>query len=216
MQRTLTVDGYGKLTLLPDHVSFVFEPSYHGADTAAASDELALSFKKLQSHLLQLGIQKEEIKSSNFSVKPHLEYNKSTLEHEINGYAASQTITVKVAREKKLIAALLDTTNQHLRCIPFRFHFVLSDEKKYMGQLIALAVNDAKTKAEMLAEAAELRLGSIASIKHTKQTDNFIYSAATHRSLENEDVFDTWDDDDFQPEETELDTEVTIVWELKD
>jgi hypothetical protein len=34
--------------------------------------------------------------------------------------------------------------------------------------------------------------------------------------LENEDVFDTWDDDDFQPEETELDTEVTIVWELKD
>lgn len=127
--------------------------------------------------LERVGFEKGSIKQSGFKVYPHKEnvYEKVGDDEDdyyyrtetVKGYEYESHATVLMDADENLYGnawlALLETDGS----FSFQFGFKLKDEASVEKELLASAVEQARSRAEILARAAGAKLGRIASIEHT-------------------------------------------------
>jgi hypothetical protein len=162
--KKITSYGTAAIEVLPDFVSVYFSVDTKGSTADEASDKNSEIVDKMKSALLAAGISEDEIKTQGFSVYPNYDYSSSV--QKITGYSASHSLKVEIdVDEKNKIGSVIDAGVGAGAGISY-INFELSEENqsKYKTETIKKATEDARLKAEALAEGSGSRLGSLVSI----------------------------------------------------
>ncbi len=169
---TVTGNGYATVKALPDLVSVYFNVQTEGDTSKEATDSNSEIVDKLILELLKQGFDRDEIQTMNFNVYPNYDWDDGERNQE--GYVATHSIKVQVSSDNSgKIGDIIDAGVSAGAGISY-INFELSQEKQneYKAEALKLAAEDARIKAESIAEGLGKRLGRLVSVSDS----NFNYS----------------------------------------
>jgi uncharacterized protein YggE len=160
--RTLSINGHGEVTLIPD-IAYVYVGVH--TELEAAADAVAENNDQAQAVMDALraaGIAAEDIRTSNFS----LWYSQN---YDMNGqptdgkYVVDNSVYITV-RDLEKLGDILDTAIEAGANSINGISFDVSDKDAALAEARENAVADARTQAGELAELAGVELGDIQNI----------------------------------------------------
>ncbi|MBU1118411.1 SIMPL domain-containing protein [Patescibacteria group bacterium] len=172
--RGITVSGTGTVEAVPDIASFTVTVNSEASTLEAARDDATNRMNRVISMLKDEGIDDEDLVTSSYDVKPKYKYDDS-YNREIDGYTATQTLTVKVRDTEKAGELLTKTTESGATKVS-SLSFTVDDREKLEDEARVKAIEDAKQRAEMMAGAVDQKVGAIISISEGSTPGGFNYS----------------------------------------
>ncbi|HXI11549.1 MAG TPA: SIMPL domain-containing protein [Thermoanaerobaculia bacterium] len=154
---SVSVSGTGKVSLVPDRVTFTL-----GVQTIAPTVDDAVSqnntkVARVIAALKRSGAAEKEIQTANFFIMPQQDYSQGQLPR-ILGYQVSNNVTVtrdKVGDAGRLLQAGISAgVNQ-----ASGLNFTVADPTRGREAALKAAFEDARAKAQILAESAGRTLG---------------------------------------------------------
>lgn len=161
---SITVTGEGEISVRPDAVYITLGVESAGKDAGEALTENNTAMQRLMDTLERNDIEKKNIQTSNFNISPRYDNSRpprgeAAQQPKIVGYSVSNRVRVKSTKIDQL-GSLLDALVREGANSMYGIEFGVSDPKAAKDKAARAAVADAKRKAELLAEAAGVRLGS--------------------------------------------------------
>ncbi len=160
--RTVNVNGIGQVFLQPD-IAYI----YIGVHTEDPTAEEAVranteKTKSVTETIKKAGVDPKDIKTTNFSIYPSQQYSP---EGAVSGtvYMVDNTVYVTVRNLDELGKLLDDVVSAGANSIN-SIQFDVADKTQAVKEARAKAVEDAKTQAKELADAAGITLGEIYTI----------------------------------------------------
>jgi uncharacterized protein YggE len=169
---TITVTGNGTVNATPDKASFDFGVQVNAATAAEAISKDNEQAQKIIDALKNAGIPDSDIQTSSVSLWPQTSSDGQT----ITGYQASNDVTVTSSIDKA--GALVDAATAAGANNVNGPNLSVGDQSTYYAKALALAVADAKTQAQAIADASGLTLGGILHISNQSSTPTPIYYGA--------------------------------------
>ena len=171
---TITVTGNGTVNATPDKASFNFGVQVNAATAAEAINKANEQAQAIIDALKGKGIPASDIQTSSVSLYPQTSSDGQT----VTGFQASNSVSVsaKIAQSGDLIGAAVDAGANNINGP----NLSVSDQSSYYAQALKLAVDDAKTQAQAIADAAGLTIGGITHISNNGSTPgpiNYSYAA---------------------------------------
>jgi uncharacterized protein len=162
VSRTLNVNGIGTSYLTPD-IAYI----YIGVHNEGATASEVVSANKVQTNavldaLKKAGVDDKDLRTTNFSIYPSQQYDPNG---KVIGtlYMVDNTVYVTVRNLDGLGSLLDDTIAAGANSIN-SIQFDVADKTAAVKEARAKAVDDAKTQAQELADAAGISLGDIQNI----------------------------------------------------
>jgi len=211
---TISSNGYSTVKVLPDFVSIYFNVQTYGATSSEASDENAEIVEKMKTSLKKEGFTESEIQTLGFNIYP--EYDYKTGSNIIKRYVASHSIKIEIpADEIEKASKVIDIGVGAGAGISYiNFEIGDNNQKIYKIHAIKEATEDAKAKAQALAEGVGKNLGNLVSVS----SSDFSYYPRTLYSISENGVADAAQAKaatDIQPSEQEVTASVTAVFKLR-
>jgi uncharacterized protein YggE len=161
--------GEGKVTAVPDMATVTVGVTQTSATVADAQEKANKTSEKIIADVKKLGLSDKNIKTTNYSVSPNYPNEIMPMigggRQNITGYTVTQNLEIKIKpldkANKVIDAATADGANL-VGGITFTFSDAL--QKSLSNQATQQAVNDAKNKAQSLANAAGIHLGKIVNV----------------------------------------------------
>lgn len=228
-QHILRVTGKGQLSLAPDQVRLSLEiegiqPEYLDAVKRATKET-----KRLQKVLEKLDFDRADLKTTYFNVSPNYEryevwdddHMEKKWENRLEGYQYRQTLKLEFDRDNERMGQVLYALSHSSVHPEIRISYTIKDQEAAKNKLIAKAVCDAKSKAEILAEAAGVELQSVQSIDYSWGRLEFevkpygnadigcVMGAPAAPSAPPASF-----DYDVEPDDIQVEDTVTVVWEI--
>lgn len=158
----LSVVGEGKVEVVPDVAYVDAGINVVGSPTVdAARQTVDQTNNAIIQSLQGLGIDKKDIKTSNYSINPNYSYENN--QNELDGYNASANITIKVRT--------VDTVPQVIQAVTTAganqvngARFDVENPQKYREQARAEAIKNAREQAQKLAKDLGIRIGKVTNI----------------------------------------------------
>lgn len=159
----LAVVGEGKVDVVPDTASADLGIIVTNASSVNdAQDKINKANNSIVAALKKQGVDKKDIKTSNYSIYPNYDYQKNP-SGEIIGYNGNVTITVKVRDTQRLPTVIQEATNAGANQVIGTTYSVDSPEK-YREDARDKAIQNAKEQAQKLADSLGIRLGKVVNI----------------------------------------------------
>lgn len=160
---TLSVTGMATVEVVPDMATVLLGVTTNGATAGSAlsanSDAVAAVIERLKA----AGIDAADIQTSNLSINPNWVMNASGTANEVQGYTAMNMVSVRIRAMDKT-GAVLDAAVTDGANTLNGLYFSLQDARSAEDEARRRAVQDARSRAALLAEAAGATLGPILSI----------------------------------------------------
>jgi hypothetical protein len=176
-EHTIAVSGLGDVSVAPDVADVVLgvsvtKPTVKDARAAAASsmDAVLAAVKKD-------GVADKDLATVDLSLSPDYDYSSGSSVPRLVGYQFSNTIKVTV-RDLANVAAVVDDAVAAGATTVQGISFRLDDPKAVEAQARQLAMTDARTKADALAQAADVQIKGVASIAEVTVSSPIYYAAA--------------------------------------
>ncbi|MBG0784683.1 MAG: SIMPL domain-containing protein [Anaerolineaceae bacterium] len=161
--RSMNVSGSGQVTLVPDLASISIGVRTEADDVTDALSGNTDKANAISTVLANYGVASEDIKTSNFNVYPSDRYDPMTGEIISHYFVVENTVIVIVRDLSKLGEILSATVNAGANSI-YGISFDVEDRESAINQARELAIQDAKAKAQAIADAAGVDLGNLLSI----------------------------------------------------
>jgi uncharacterized protein len=174
----ITVTGNGTVNATPDQASFDFGVTTNGATAAQALSRNASQARAVINALKKAGIGSADIQTTQVSLWPQTSSDGS----RVTGYQASNSVQVKAAIGKS--GALVDAAVGAGANNIDGPNLDTADKSALYDQALKQALDEAKGKAQAIAAAAGLTLGSIAKVEEggTAATPMPLFAAAKDAS----------------------------------
>ncbi len=163
-ERTVRVQGYGKVTAVPDQVQMEFEVQEEGTQLADVSARVTDKMKAVFHAVKSFGILDKDFKTVQYNIQPKYKYNNG--ESQRVGFIVSNRIRVVLKKTDQAGDLLETVTKAEVSGIEGPT-FGFSDPSKLQIEALKAAVEDAHAKALALAESAGAGLGKVSSINQT-------------------------------------------------
>ena len=165
-QSTFDVSGEGNVTTDPDRANVSLGIQVNDDTVTKTQDHGNQIIKKITDDVLKLGIDKTDIKTTNYSLYPNYTFQAGN--QKITGYALNITIQVTVKDFSKINQVVDSATGNGANQVG-GVSFTLSDSKKLdvENQARGEAINAAKQKADSLSRLSGVRLGKIVNVIET-------------------------------------------------
>ena len=156
--KTITVTGDGSITTVPDRATFSFTIETHAKTATAALNQNSSDATAVIAALKAAGVSSANLQTSQVSLMPQSSQDGTT----ILGYIASNSVTVKtpLANAGKVVDAAVGAGANGVSGPSLD----VSDQDALYRDALHKAVDDAKLKAQSLADAAGLSLGGALTI----------------------------------------------------
>lgn len=154
-ERVLSTTGAGKVDVDPDIATVRLSVHVQAATAEEAQQHNSELMKAVLTQIKSNGIADADIKTQAITVLPVQENVKGAT--EITGYSATNTVSLKIRNVKKT-NEVIDAAVKAGANVVLPLEFYLIDETKAYQQALALAVEDAYTKANIMAKAAGFEL----------------------------------------------------------
>jgi uncharacterized protein YggE len=159
---TIAVNGTGRVTVVPDRVTFDVAVQTVAPTVDQAVNENNTKVAAVIAALKKAGATDRDVRTSNFSIFPQQDYSQGKLPR-ILGYQVSNSINVSrpnPAEASKLLQAAINAgVNQSSG-----LNFEVSDPSRGRDTGLKAAFDDARAKAAALAQAAGRTVGRALSI----------------------------------------------------
>lgn len=205
------VSGEGKTYVTPDIAKITVGIQETGSSLVTVQNSVNQKSGALSTAIEKLGIKKEDIKTTSYNLYPQYDYQ--TTPNRVTGYTVSTTYEVTIRNfdtiNDVITAATASGANME-GAIGFEVNDTTKNEK--LNDARKLAVTDAKTKAEGLANAAGITLGKVINIAES-QNNNIIrpmYAAGGGTTLDKAVAPPT-----VSPGQTEIDVTVSLSYEVR-
>jgi uncharacterized protein YggE len=207
-QRTISVNGSGRIMLDPDIAMINIGVHTENSDAQAAVTENNAQAQAVIDALVGFGIAERDISTSSFSIFPRQNYdNEGNLQEIV--YVVDNMVQVTV-RDLDSIGEILDAAVSAGANSINGIQFTVEDSSAAYETALAAAVENARSRAEVLAEAAGVELGAVQTISSyvgggpiPVYQDFRVEMAAAESSVP------------ISPGQTELSVEVSVVYEIQ-
>jgi len=179
--KTMSVSGTGTVDLEPDLASINIGVRSEAADAAEA---LAMNNEKISAviqSMLALGVAAEDIRTQNFSIYSYENQPPREVMREegpieetpikettvTKTYAIENTVSV-IVRDLDSLGTVLSTVVEQGANTIYGIVFDVADRAAALEQARLLAIEDAQSQAQAIAEAADIKLGEIQTIDLTE------------------------------------------------
>lgn len=162
--RTITVNGEGRATAAPDMAIITIGVQSEALNAADALRQNSANMSATIKKLKDLGVKDRDIQTSGLSVNPRYNYERDRSQPELIGFVASNNVTVRL-RDLKNAGEVIDQAVQSGANSLSGVSFSFSDPEPLYEEARKDAVDDAKAKAELLTDAAGVRLGRLVTIQ---------------------------------------------------
>ncbi|NNH75565.1 SIMPL domain-containing protein [Nocardia uniformis] len=167
--RNVSVVGTGEVRGAPDILNADLGAQVNAGDVSAAVDGVNAKAKAMADAMVNAGVQREDIQTSQLSVQP--EYAPEG--RNITGYRATNSVHV-VVRDLSKASAVLDAAvkagGNDTRISNVSFD--LADNSTLLTDARARAFEDAKSRAQEYADLSGLKLGEVETITESSNGGN--------------------------------------------
>ena len=205
-ERTIHVTGKGMLRLAPDLIGLTLSASASDADYAQAVQTAEQSAACIAQTIAKT-IGPDHIRSAGVRVEPRYE---SVTENGVQtrrrtGYTATHRLKAEFSADPALFADVLKALSDSGASPELSVEYTLAHAEKARRRAAALAVRDAKKRAEALAAAAGVKLGSVRTVESGAYG---AFPAVRALAMRANDL------SELAPEEIEIAEEVTVVFDI--
>lgn len=168
--RTIVVSGVGEAARKPDMATLSIGVETEGATAAEALRRNSAQMDQTIKALRDAGVAEKDLQTAQISVGARYDYSQDGKPPRITGYQATNTLVAKmrdIAKAGAVIDKAVGVGANRLDSISFGF----ADPKPVLNDARRAAVADARDKARLFADAADVKLGRLMSISDS-------YSAA--------------------------------------
>jgi uncharacterized protein YggE len=201
----IRVVGSASITTSPDIATVQIGVQTFNSELEAAIDENNRKSEAIQTALRQQGVEEKDIKTSSFNVYPQRDYQNNKPD-VIVGYQVDNTVSA-VIRDLdsvgKTLQAAIDAGANNI----YGISFSLDDPRPFEDEARVKAIEDAREKAESMAEAAGIKLGKVLSINEISGSSPAVARAEYDEAVYKAEV-------PIQPGELELTMSVEVVFEI--
>lgn len=163
----LSVVGEGKVEATPDTAYVDAGVSVtNGRTVEEVQKKIDEMNNKIVTELQGLGIKKENIKTSNYSIDPNYSYELN--ENKITGYNGNVTVSVKITDMKKTSDVVIKVTEAGANQVN-GVRFAIDSPEKLREEARDKAIANAKDQANRFAQKLGIRLGKIVNIVESNQ-----------------------------------------------
>ncbi len=188
---TITVTGYGKMTVKPDMATVSVGVRTDEATAELASSKNAEIVEKVLTAVKKMGINDDDITTENYSIYPNYVYNQADGTESVNGYQANTMLSVK-CYDIENVGSVIDTAVAAGANQTYGVYFSIKDKSIYDKDLAKLAAEDALRQAEAYAEALGMKVKKVVSATTGAQiNDPVIYVNADEAVAEEKDAVTT-------------------------
>ena len=156
-ERYISVTGEGEVHVVPNLAIIHAGVTTQGKTARTASDANGTAMAKVIAALKASGIAERDIQTSQFSIRPLYDSRRDG-DNRITGFQATNRVSAKV-RDITKVAAVLDQVISAGANDLSGIEFTVSEHSKLLDRARSDAVADARRKAELLAKAANVKLG---------------------------------------------------------
>ena len=215
----ITVEGKSSVKLAPEDISFTVNFSVKDENYKQCAEMSVEKMDKVKKLFIKNGIDEELIKTNSFSIHEVQKYDPELRKSVFDGYEANIPVTIRTKKDYEKNDKIFELIKDNLQS-SFSLNFALSEEQMetVKEKLIQLAVEDAKQKATVIAQSAEVDLGKIKSIQYGEprmigsfNTDMELMRAETMPLMNaaKADITSV-----LSPDEIEMRTNIVIAWEI--
>ncbi len=169
MPRLISVSGEAKEEVAPDQAVLSGQLVSKAKQLAAAKQENDKLAERVLAVAKQFDIPKEKVSASNVYISPEYTYNNKTNKQELIGYIVTRNLSItmdKLEIHERVLSALIENGIEQVNGVSFS----ISNPEARMDKLRVKAVQNARARAQMLAEAAGAKLGKVFSINMVGST----------------------------------------------
>lgn len=165
-QARVVVVGEGSVTVTPDYARVRSGVTSEAKTVKQASDSNAKLMTNVIAALVDAGIAKKDIQTSQFSIEP-IYTSQSTLggsvESKLSGYRVANQVNVTIHQISQ-VGEILDRLVNAGATDAGNVAFLVSEREKALDQARETAIANARHTADLYARAAGVTLGRVASI----------------------------------------------------
>jgi uncharacterized protein YggE len=161
---TIKVDGQATAKVAPDLISIYFNVDTKGSTSKAAEDANSAIVSKLTDNIVALGFKESDLTTENYNIYPEYDYSGSS--QRLIGYRATHSLKIELlSNQKDKISSIIDAGTDAGAGISY-INFELSQTLQQIAKTAAIknASDDAKIKAEAIAEGFNKKLGRLVSV----------------------------------------------------
>ena len=182
ISNTITVSGEGEVFAVPDVASFSFSVIEEKPTVEEAQREATQKINVVLELVRQAGVEDRDIKTTAYNVYPRYEFKREICifgipcppgRQELTGYEVNQTISIKVRDTDKAGKILTDVGVAGVSNIS-GLNFTIDDEEALKQEARKAAIDNAKEKAEQLAQDLGVRLVRIVSFGESGSQPRFL------------------------------------------
>jgi uncharacterized protein YggE len=166
-QRSIMVTGQGEASARPDIATINAGVQTRAASAIEAASRNQAAVEKVMAALEDQGIAEKDIQTSNYSIWPEQRRQpRGDDEVVIDGFRVSNSVAVRVRDLDRLGELLAAVTNAGANSIN-GINFAVEDTAALEARAREAAMQDARRRAESLAELAGVELGDVQQIAMT-------------------------------------------------
>jgi hypothetical protein len=221
--KSITVSGKGEIFAVPDIATFSFAVIEERESASAAQEAAAEASNRIIAFIKEQGIEEKDIKTTSFNLSPRYEFGREVCpvgfscpsgERELVGFEVSQTVQVKVRTTSQagdLIAGVSELGASNVSGLSF----TIDDEVALKAQAREQAITDAKTKADALADALDVRLVRIVGYYENDEPYYPIYAESRALGLGGADAGVSLSAPELPTGENQIVSQVNITYEIR-
>lgn len=162
----LTAVGSAEIAVQPDIAVLTLNVTDTAASVTDAQSATAATMEALNAQLTSMGIAKEDIATSYYSVNTvySYQYGKLGEGESPSGYSVKSTVTITL-HDVSLVVKVIDAALQSGADNSYELRFKSSQIQSAYDEALAMAAQDAMRKAALLAQATQVSLTDIISLR---------------------------------------------------
>jgi uncharacterized protein YggE len=178
-QEGIWVNGQGEVQAIPDVANISLGVQAQAQTVTVAQEQARIAMDAVMAALKANGVADKDIQTTGYNIWQQTRWDPDRQEEQVTGYQVSNNVQVKVrkvADAGTVLDAAVAAGGDLIRVQGI--YFEVDDPSAYLDEARAMAVADAKAKAEQLANLAGVKLGNPTYLSESS------YSPVIYRGLE--------------------------------
>ncbi len=183
VEHTISMEGVGKELIVPDIAIMSFGITTTKDTVADAQKDNSTSMNALIEKIKAFGIAPIDLQTKDYRAYEKIEWDQKTQMSVTKGWIVSQTLEVKI-RDRAKISQIIEAAGQSGTTSIAGPVFKVEDVSKYEQLARVKAIDEAKKKAELIAQSLGLTLDHVIAYSEYKADEGGPQPYAMHGSME--------------------------------
>ncbi len=217
MEHVIKVVGYSRLSVEPDGIRIRIKLNHITKEYSEAMEYAEKAQREMAEVIKRANLAESELKTLSWGITAEYSYHTNERNEQVktfDGYYYKHSFMVELGMDHKTAGRILNEIVQSSLTPEIGLEYMVVNPDRYKDELLERAVADSKHQAEVIARAADTRLGQVVWIQYTDRVGEHV--RGTENPLAVPAVLCTRQIKmpEFTPAKMDLSASVTVEWEL--